>query len=494
MTDVPIDEPLPLGERVSDRLNPILVREIQQALSGKVFLMTMAGAVSAVVLLTVAVVLFGEGETRGPFAFAACLMCLAPIVLFIVPLQAFVSMRQEVSGGTAEQLLLSRLSPRRIVLGKLCAALVQFVLFLAIFAPVMAMTFLLRGVDVPTIALLLLFAALSCLAATVFAIALASVSRWRVLTQLLYAVTSAALFIVTLMSMVGAHEMVREIGWLLRSDEFWMAFLALLGIYLAGIVLCALTASAALAHAYENRSTQFRVYALVLLVVAFAWGVAVVPTSMVHDFAPWLAAIAAIALLPVWLGGICEDSPLSPRVRSHVPRRRVLALCAAPFLPGGGRGLLFTWLLGAMAMLGAVAIPPLWAGRSAGSPELAWAGMAWCYAAIYGLCARGTRARLGPGGGRSFVGFLATLFVLVLACLAPFVLEMLVTGRPANRWHIGHALNPFWTIERFPRSGSAPLYGVAVGAAVAVLLGLPTVVRSVREVTAASAARRRGAA
>src|SRR5690606_11793704 len=87
---------------------------------------------------------------------------------------AFNSMRTELKGGIVEQLLLSRLSPGSVLLGKLQAAMVQFVLYVSVLAPLLATSYLLRGVDLPTIVISLLFAFVICVAATAFAVSSAA--------------------------------------------------------------------------------------------------------------------------------------------------------------------------------------------------------------------------------------------------------------------------------------------------------------------------------
>ena len=158
---------LPLGERVLDRFNPILVREIQQAVSGRAFLITVSVSLTCVVLVAMLIAWGDSGTQIGREAFIWTLRLFTPVAIFFVPLQAFISTRHEVSGGTAEHLLLTRLRPGAIVRGKLFAAMVQFIVFVSLFAPLMALTFLLRGVDVPTIAVLLALGCLGCLCSTV---------------------------------------------------------------------------------------------------------------------------------------------------------------------------------------------------------------------------------------------------------------------------------------------------------------------------------------
>lgn len=493
MSDI-VDEEhgrLSRAERWSDRLNPILVREVVQAMTGRIFMLTLAGAVLAVVLVTFANIWLERDPQRiGREVFSSCLMCLAPILLFIVPMQAFLSMRQEVSGGTTEQLMLTHLSPLRIVTGKLAASFSQFVLFLAVFAPAMALTFLLRGVDVPTIALMLFFAALASLTATTGCIAFAAVSRVKVVSALMQVLAPAALFIATMSGIVGSWELPRDIAWLLRSDELWLAVTSITAMFCAAIALFGIVATTSLAHAYENRSTPYRVFAAAAAVVLFALLAWNVPVGHVDEAMPAAAIGLALGSLPIWLFACCEDAGLSPRLRARAPRTRWLARLLVPWLPGGNRGLLFTWLYGAVVLALGAALPFAF-GRPPDADMLGIAAMAWCYVAIYAVLASTVRRRLGGGTTRSFIAFAVTLFTLAVVSLVPLFIELVVRGGRSD-WSPLHALNPFYTIAENDRWREHRwiLAGLAVLVAIAFVVSLPRMVAGARELLRESDRRR----
>ncbi|NJN14629.1 MAG: hypothetical protein HC813_03135 [Planctomycetes bacterium] len=125
-----------LGERLLDRVNAILVREIQQALNSRIFVVTLSLSLGAI--LCIGLVIAAEGgraDSIGRDAFLWTLLGLTPVAFLIVPMQAFFSTRTEVTSGTVDHLLLTHLSASAIVRGKLLAAFTQFILFLSLFAP-----------------------------------------------------------------------------------------------------------------------------------------------------------------------------------------------------------------------------------------------------------------------------------------------------------------------------------------------------------------------
>ena len=482
MTAVP---PLPRWHRLSDRLNPILVREVQQALSSKAFLGTLFLALISVLVLAavIATMTLGGDDTVGRGAFAACLGTLAPILVFILPLQAFFSMMQEVRAGSAEMLLLSHLTPAQIVRGKVQAAAVLFVLYLAIFAPLIALTYLLRGVDVGMIAFALLLALIVALAASSLGIAAGALTRARVLTPLWIAMVTVVLGIATGMAIAGGVGLVMEFAHFSRRAEFWQVLGSIALGLAAALWLFALVAKTQLTHPNENRSTPFRVFAVVSVLVIAGWIVLVADRRDLAEALPVFALVALTIYAGVGLFLTCEDDELSPRVRTQVPRHG--ALFAAPFLPGGALGFGFTLLWLALVLALGLWLPYLlvgggrpWAVRSA--------IMIAEYLVIYLGYAAWLRRRLPRGPHGSWLARGLVVMTLGLACLGPMLIEVFLARRGV-RWSPLHILNPFFTIDRFDLSGGVPvIWGLFVASILAVMLNIRALAVRMRDVRRAS--------
>ncbi|MCA8965509.1 MAG: hypothetical protein H6838_18515 [Planctomycetes bacterium] len=495
----PIPDRLDLLTRLSDRLNPILVREVQQAVKGRVFVLTVLGALFVNVIIALVVASnYKGGATGGRGAFDAGLATLAPLLLFIVPMQAYQSMQSELRGGMIEQLLMSELRPLRIVAGKLGAAMVQFVLYLSVLSPLLATSYLLRGVDLPTIAVCLSCALVFCVAATSFAIAAALQGMLPAMRPIAwlgmaFGLGSASLGMV---GYIGSGQCLRDVGWLLRSSEFGMVTSAVLCGAIAGTALMALVAQAYLAHTFENRSTGFRVFLLLAPPLSFAWVYTFVQASHRDDVVP--VATFLLSLLGIVFGifMVSEQQKLSPRVRAHVPRNAALAACSSIFLPGRDRGMA-CWIAYFVLLAGLALV--LWPATGRGFLNMPQSfarvsTLTLAYAAIYLTLGKWLRGRLPETvvfnhGAR----FLMPLLVVV-GCLLPLLFDVLVIGGVDN-WHFGHLLNPFWTIDRAVRDSGAAIRGLVwtLGGG-CLLVQLPAMVRGLLEVTAAAAARRAQAA
>ena len=109
--------------RWSDRINPILVREVQQAVKGRLFAIMVL--VTLAITVVVAVVVGSEYRpdgSSGRRAFEYGTAVLVPLVLFVVPMQAYHSMRYELRSGIVEQLLLTRLRSTNLHTGAVAIA------------------------------------------------------------------------------------------------------------------------------------------------------------------------------------------------------------------------------------------------------------------------------------------------------------------------------------------------------------------------------------
>lgn len=489
MTDTPAPSGLPLGERLSDKCNPILLRELQQMFGGKAFTATIVLVMLAVFLIALTIMLQREDMPRQPGrdVFVAVMMVLAPILLLVLPMQAFNSMQFELREGAIDQLLMSDLKPRQIVRGKMQAAALVIFAFLGAFAPLLAMTYLLRGIDVTTIALALGLGVLAALAASSLGMAMGAVTAIKPLQQIARVGVSLGLGAITVGAMAGLFELVSELSRASARFE-WEPFVAIGLAFVIGIVLTGMIAAAVLTHPYENRSTPFRVLPFVVGALAIGLLAWLVEVRYFDEACPVVAVIIMICGIPFLMGAVTEAPALSPRVRTLVPRNRGLALLAAPFLPGGDRGFLFVLAFLGMNVVVAGLLPWLHGVLPRRNISYFVGGLA-CYLIIYMSVMRTLRGG-GQGQRPRIRGIVGTILLLVLACAVPLVHDIARFGHV--RWNWAHLLNPFFTISEFEsRAKVEVLLVLAAFAALFVVLRLPGMWRGVREVLEASRARAR---
>ncbi|HQU42222.1 MAG: hypothetical protein B7Z73_19900 [Planctomycetia bacterium 21-64-5] len=178
---------------VGDRLNPILVKETRQALKSRQFVITFTLVlVLAWIWSILGVSLIGPSifyAARGFDMFLGYYVILAVPMLVVVPFGAFRSLASEREDGTFEMLSITTLRPRQIVGGKLGSAVLQMLVYLSAVAPCLAFTYMLRGIDAPTIVYVICCFFLASLGASVIGLVVATLTQdkhWQIVLSVLY--------------------------------------------------------------------------------------------------------------------------------------------------------------------------------------------------------------------------------------------------------------------------------------------------------------------
>ena len=463
---------------LSDRLNTVLARDVQQMLNGRAFLSVLVLSLLAVGVLGGLVAGSPDRET-GREAFMMVILTLTPVLSLVVPMQAFFSARQEVGGGASELLLLSNLTPARIVLGKLLSAGLQILLWSSVFAPVMAFTFLLRGISVVQIGAALVLVMLFGLTMSAAGIAFGALTVWRRVTQLVSALSLLVLaggtfgftsFLAFAMSgILGSRTALLE-------SFAWVTLVCALAMVLLVLVACS-----QFTHPYENRSTGFRCFLPLATLLGAGCTFLLADRSDWHNVVPGIAGTALGFGVVFFVFAATEEPRLSPRVASQVPARPRLALLLAPLLPGQGRGLFYSLLTVALllgiAELGLAIAPGM--GDSYTSRVVQLLAL---YALFYAAIGASIRRRFPEGSSRNWLARFLVLVIIVLGCSLPILFQGLAG---VHGWTPLQILNPFWTIGVGSTEKSA--VPILVGlTALALLWQIGPMMAGLREVAQAS--------
>lgn len=340
----------------SDVWNPVLVRETRRALRGKFFLISFALTLSFATVFSVGMMLLTEEEYPiGQGLFQVCTWFLALAICYLVPLGAFFSLGAEHEDKTRDLLILSNLTPGKIIRGKFFSAMSLSMLFTVALLPFMALTALLRGVDLfeigAQVSVLLLRGTLSTLIAICFS-SLAPSRGLRVFLMIvmLFLFTRGGTLMIPLRMMAGG---ISASPWARPSEIPFAAIVVLIVGSFAYTLACG-----RFAHPEENRSTPLRIQ--VSLTVAFIVGLFVLfPNLGAGSFrllgastptVPHGVFVSSLALLSfAALVFASEPSRLGRRARTKVPSG-LLGLLAFPYLPGGGRAIAW-YLLNAGALI-----------------------------------------------------------------------------------------------------------------------------------------------
>jgi len=471
--------------RPRDLWNPILVKEVRQALRGKTFRYTFLGTLAAVLLATLTSLVgtasaFFDAEAY----FISVYFCLVVAVVAIVPFGAFQAMGGEWDESTYDLLVLSDLRPRRIVLGKLYSAGVQALLFTAALLPFLMVAFLLPGIDLRACTYLIVFALIvGCLAALV-GTTLSTLSRQR-FARVVLMVTLGGVIAMVLPAMLAFAAAVMGNPTNFLGRDAFLVIGTMASVSLVGAAYTFALACNMLAHPEENRSTNVRLVTTlgsVFLLVS----VATIGRSMTlgADFISGMsiAGIVIVSLVSVLF--VTEHRELGRRVRLRVPRTPFAALATAPWFPGGGRGvLLHVFHVVAIALAGICFV----AYERPGAANFLSNGVGALLVAvplsiIFVTVVPGLLVWLCEKPGTRLAVRIATPVVVLLVILVPGIVGALTDDRDLQQ--LKHLANPVWVVAKaWDEEGLAPgLYlSFAALALVALLINAPRLVRSVSE-------------
>ena len=486
---------------LTDRLNPILVKEVRQALRGRyfkvMFWLTLGVATLSGLLVVATGASSNEVEGIGQVFFMVMFGCMSAAVHAFTPFSAFLSTSAEWDENTHDLLVLSNLGPRQIVLGKLLSALIQGLLYYSTFGPFLVFAFLLNGIDLLTISVLLVCSVATCVGLSLVGIALASLARLRAARGILMAIFGAGLVMAWGFGMAAAGE-ISFSPQDLRSQEGQMGVAMFLTFVLVVGGSFGILASARFAHDEENRSTGLRIFSTFLVLAAGAWG-AYLHAMVGEEETAWGMQVGAACVLSLaWLHFFSEPDGLGRRTGKHVTGKRWLALLSIPFLPGGGRGILLFFVHFLLALTCGVLALQTGARRDGFLEVVGMLSVFYAYLFVFLGLPSAVGRRLGNSDRARMLTRIATLVLVALTILGPGIAG-LVLGIPS--WMgLRHPFNPVWVMEQLERSGSTPsevefaLVGLTIGILLTLALNAARIAGGASEVVDASTARRLRAA
>jgi len=350
----------------TDALNPVLVKEARQAMRGRSFTGGFTMIQVFAVLITVLCILSDSEAENGLPLLGFLTLSLAAVLYVYLPIASFQSMAGEWDEGAIDHLALSRLCPLRVLLGKLQWAAVQGLLFVLGFLPFLVLTFLMRGVDIGTVLWQVASVFVQSVTLCAVALALGTFAERRALRPvclmlLVFAcvnalrTTGTLAFLMNETGNVGLGALALPLLMLFTGQGIVAGFAILAGV-------------ARLEHAHGNHSTALRVFTSVSLVVHVlilwlisspgSWmpgslllsgGSATMPFTVIVMGSRSLLPISGPQSILLCLAipsafFVTERSALPVRSARGIPRNPVLAMLAAPWMPGAQRGVLFVGL------------------------------------------------------------------------------------------------------------------------------------------------------
>jgi hypothetical protein len=484
-----------LTARIDDALNPIVIKELQQAVKSwfviTILLLFLLIQV-IIVFASVASTLFGSsGESQlfaGPGVFLTLLGFLLGTCMLFLPLYAGVRLALERASDTNVDLLfITTLRPREIVWGKFLATMVLAVLIFSACMPFLTFTYLLRGIDLPTILLLMGFSFGVVLLAIQFGIFLASIPGGWVFKVLL-ALAGLGGLIFALSITIATAVMLVSLGvWnALEPLEFWGLIATCVLVVLSVFGYLFVWSVALISPHSANRSFGVRTYSVLVWlatgVTAGLWSYHL--RSHVPIFV-WMVVSGAIYALFLLIA-ISERDHWGSRIARTIPQSSLLRVPAFLLYSGSAGGIFFAAGMIALTLLTGYVWDTTFSYRRSftglGHAYHAVGGMG-LYIYCYAMTALLLRRTLFVDGCKPPLTWVLAVILMVLGTALPFITAFLFyLNRPGELadnflWRLG---TPFAVIADVDRRPFYYLFAIP-WAALVTGLSLPWFIKQVRD-------------
>jgi hypothetical protein len=353
-------------DRLDDLINPIVVKELRQAVKSWLVMGVLLLFLGLQTLVIGVALITQEGRTvegidwrAGNHIFTVIQAILLGTCMLLIPVYASIRLGAERSDHNVDLLFISTLAPRSIIAGKFFSAIVLALLVYSACAPFMTFTYLLRGIDIPTILLILGIDLLAMVAATQLALFLAALPVPRVVKVV--ACVGGFLILVYVFALLAAG-----CAWMIERgipnpEEFWwgMGMIALLVLAATAQLFC--WSVAVISPPSANRAPAGRiclVSMLALLGVAAAVFVHQMPglgreRHVVVIF--WLVLSVLMFCLQIIISMNERDS-WGMRVQRTIPRWWIFRPVAFLLYSGAAGGV----ILSALGLLATAAVGIYW--------------------------------------------------------------------------------------------------------------------------------------
>lgn len=432
---------------IDDRLNPVVVKELRQAVRSRAVSVILILFLT-VQLLAIGVYLLAADDVANDFyagqtVFMILESALLAVCLLFVPAYVGFRMAGERSDTNVDLLFITTIRPRSILWGKFVSGTVVTALIYSACAPFMVLTYMLRGIDLPSIAVVLALNLVAIFVSMQLALLIGAMHTTRVLKSIMGVLFFVVLVIGYILALQGAFGLVFfGIGGMLGTWEFWGPALGVFTLAATATGLLFTLSVAVISPPASNRAMPVRVF------VSVAWLLTAVCASamawMMETGVPmvtWLTLVCWLLALTA-LGASGEREVYGSRLRRRVPRRWWARVLVYPFFSGAGAGLWWAgWMTLLTALVGGVLVG--WMARGGGwsagwsserlIQEVLTPGMMMIlYSGAYVLTAALIRRRFLP---RRLPTTVTPLLALALAAVLSLVPPLVAFFMSPTQWH-----------------------------------------------------------
>ena len=359
---------------LDSRMNPIVVKELRQTSRGKFLIVILLGFLFLQLTVTGVVSFFTTSATSpGPTLFMSLFGVLTTASGLLIPAYAGFRLAQERADANVDLLFSTALKPASIIWGKTLSSAIIATLIYSVCMPFIVMTYLLRGIDLPSAFLLTAISYFIVLLTTQGGILIGCMPANRVVKGIvgLFALFTIFMSLVNGMgffvfqNLFSGSDLMTQ---LMSQRGLWTAF----GLFALCIILGIgffLLSTAFISPASSNRAFIPRVY--LTAVWLFSLAVVVVWSEIVGWTDPIIGWMTAMVLVFGWALGISvsERDRVGLRVRQKIPLSGVGRVFAFLFYSGSTGGFIWSSIGVVLTLLIGTLFATLWGGLGGSEME-----------------------------------------------------------------------------------------------------------------------------
>ena len=342
---------------VDQKLNAILVKDVRAWLRSKKFLIVFFVAMVLIQVITFVVTAIPRPET-GHTLFLILTSGLAFFLVGVLPFLMHDRFTDELSSGSTELALISRMTPGMLVRGKIASGVAASLLFFAAAGPSLTIAYMLGGVDLILLFYIVALLLFSSVISMVMAILLVSITGKRKLKFLgllpIAAGVGMVVVVVAMAEIVQKEEALLDVEFLFLNIVF-AGYVALFALFFYTVAVSRLSFEA------DNRDLRPRLALSALTVLPVLLGLGLSILIGLFPSGPSdpevLVIVCVIVSLNVFVFGsffvMSTPDRVSARIKSRATRFLPVRLV---FYPGPGR--LYTYILLHLAFFGAASLLP----------------------------------------------------------------------------------------------------------------------------------------
>jgi hypothetical protein len=338
----------------SDRINPIVVKELRQAVQSRFVIATLL-TLLLVQLIAIGFYILASGASlygfdAGRQAFMMLFGILQVIGVVFVPLYTGARLAAERSDINVDLLFITTIKPRSVIAGKMFAAMTLTAMIYSACMPFMAFTYFLRGIDLPSIFISLVvgFATVvACAQGAVFVACIPVNRAFKIIFGLIALIIFGMIYIGT---MVWVNEIV---GRGVAGGDFWqiITVMSLIIGFLIGLFF--VISVALIMPVASNRALPVRLF------ITAAWllgGVAAGAGSLIEKYnwpvVLWLVAFEIVFALALF-ASVSERDRQGGRVLRSIPKSLPGRAQAFFFFSGAANGVAWASVMIVLTLAGA---------------------------------------------------------------------------------------------------------------------------------------------